>query len=428
MKGKTIMDIGFAQQCITPSLPLPLSGFLKQRIAKTVHDDLFVKVLIYRRGQEIYGILSYDLIAVDDLVIHRMNEGMEQLHLKKENFLFTATHTHSGPGGVIETREGLLKPSVDVFIKTNPALIEFIAKKSLQALQEAVSNCKKTSVSYAKSTLPNVGDNRNCRDFKGNPELTAAFLEQNGGKKAVILHYACHPTVMNGENLKVSADFPGAIAACMQRHGYDMCMYINGSCGDISTRFSRKSSHEDELMRYGHMFEKKLLEMKRHAKPAEIHDFTIAHEICRLDLKQPGNVEQAQKELNACEKRLQEAVKKGIGGSELRVIKSYLEGAQSNLSLAQNPFSATAWDISVMFIRINRQLFVCVPGELFSELSNSLQDEQQVHFIGYSNGYVGYFADEFAYDNFYYEALSSPFQKGQGEKLIQFISKKGKEL
>lgn len=427
MKGKIIMDIGFAQQCINPALPLHLSGFLKERIAETVQDDLFVKVLVYQREQEIYGILAYDLIAVDDLMICRMKDGMEQLHLKKENFLFTATHTHSGPGGVIETREGLLKPSVDIFIKTDPALIEFIAQKSLQALQEAVSNCKETSVSYAKSTLANVGDNRNCRDFKGNPDLAAAFLEQKDGKKAVILHYACHPTVMNSENQKISADFPGAVAACMRQHGYDMCMYINGSCGDISTRFSRKGSGKDELMRYGHMFEEKLLEMKCHARQAEIHDFAITHETCQLDLKHPGNIEQAQKELNACEKRLQEAIRKGISGSELRVIKSYLEGAQSNLALARNPFLVAACDIPVMFVKINRHIFVCVPGELFSELSNSLQSEQ-VHFIGYANGYVGYFADEFAYDNFYYEALSSPFQKGQGEKLIQFISEKGKEL
>ena len=414
------MDIGFAQQCITPALPLRLAGYGNERIAEAVLDDLFVKALVYRRENEIYGILAYDLIAVDDLIISELKAGMEELQLKQENFLFTATHTHSGPGGALLTKEGLLKPSIHIFIETNPDLAAYIAGKSLQALQEALQNCKKTVISYAKSTLANVGDNRNCRDFKGNQDIAAAFLKQEDGTKAIILHYACHPTVMTCENKKISADFPGAIAACMKQHGYDMCMYLNGSCGDISTRFSRKSRTGDERMRYGHIFEEKLLEMERCAVQAEIRDFAIAHEVFRLELKQPDRMENAIERLKACEQRLNEAKQNGISGSDLRVLESHKEGAQANLSLAQNPYPITACDIPVVLVKINQHILVCVPGELFSELSNPLQSEQ-VHFIGYTNGYVGYFADEYAYDSFCYEALSSPFQKGQSEKLMQFL-------
>ena len=50
------------------------------------------------------------------------------------------------------------------------------------------------------------------------------------------------------------------------------------------------------------------------------------------------------------------------------------------------------------------------------------------HFIGYANGYAGYFADMPAYDSFYYEALSSPFQKGEGEKLMLCVAQEVKKI
>lgn len=421
------MKIGFAQQCITPTLPLRLAGYARKRMAETALDDLFVKVILYQREQETYGILSYDLIAVDDVITRQLKDGMAKLHLKQENFLFTATHTHSGPGGVVETREGLLKPSLSVFMETNPDLTAYIAQKSLLALQEAIKTCKETTISCAQSTLFHVGDNRNCRDFPGNHDIAAVFLKQEDGRKGVLLHYACHPTVLNSESILLSADFPGAVASCMEQRGYAMCMYLNGSCGDISTRFSRRESSADELTRYGHMLEEKLLELKQNARPAEIRDFAIVHETYRMDLKQPGSTAEAQKEVDAAEQRLQKARQNGVCGSDLRVLESLKEGAQSNLALAQHPYSITSCDVSVTLVKINRHIFVCVPGELFSELSNPLQ-EKQIHFIGYANGYLGYFADEYAYDHFYYEALSSPFQKGQGERLMALTAQAAAKL
>ena len=45
-------------------------------------------------------------------------------------------------------------------------------------------------------------------------------MEQVEGKKAVLLNFACHPTVLNGTNLKVSADFPGAIQTALKAVSY----------------------------------------------------------------------------------------------------------------------------------------------------------------------------------------------------------------
>lgn len=414
------MKVGLAKQCITPDLPVYLSGFAAMRKAESKLDDLFVKVVVYENDHKLYGILTYDLVALDRLVIDRVKDGMRKQNLEDEHFLFTATHTHSGPGGSVDTEKGMLKPVKDIFIETDPKLVNNIVQKSLQALQAALDNLQEANVTYASSTLANVGDNRNRRDFKGNNDLVAVFIEQEHGKKAILLNFACHPTIMNGVNKKVSADFPGAIDQCMGDHDYDMCLYLNGSCGDISTRFSRKSSDESEVSRYGKLFETKLMEMIKTANKIVIDDLQIAHKQFTMNLKKADTVENAEAELAACTKRVEEAKQKGLSGSDLRIIESYREGAEANLRLATHAYTETTYDVPMMFIKMNDHVAVCVPGELFSELSNPLQNEN-VHFIGYANGYLGYFANEFAYDNFYYEALSSPFEKGQSELMMTFI-------
>ena len=64
---------------------------------------------------------------------------------------------------------------------------------------------------------------------------------------------------------------------------------------------------------------------------------------------------------------------------------------------------------------------ITVPVELFSKLSNPVKTRWNAEFIGYTNGYSLYMADENAFDQQFYEAMSSPFEKGAGEQLIQEI-------
>ena len=43
------MRIGFEQKVITPKLPCMLAGYAKQRTAEVVHDELYVKVVVFDR-------------------------------------------------------------------------------------------------------------------------------------------------------------------------------------------------------------------------------------------------------------------------------------------------------------------------------------------------------------------------------------------
>jgi len=59
------MNIGYAQQTITPSLnkPVFLAGFGNDRRAQTIHDDLYARALAIQTEQTMLVLVALDLIG-----------------------------------------------------------------------------------------------------------------------------------------------------------------------------------------------------------------------------------------------------------------------------------------------------------------------------------------------------------------------------
>ena len=117
-----------------------------------------------------------------------------------------------------------------------------------------------------------------------------------------------------------------------------------------------------------------------------------------------------------CELRLE----KGVSAQELRVIQSFYEGAQNNLLASKSLADLTEIHVPVSALKLNDLTLIFTPCELFSKLSSPLK-KHGLEFIGYTNGYHLYMADEEAYDRQFYEAASSPYAKGSGEHLMNQI-------
>lgn len=421
------MKIGLAKEVITPPLPALLSGFAAQRKAENIHDDVYVKVVLCENENEVYGAISYDLVGFDQLLLSELKQRMIQLGLNYEYFIIATTHTHSAPGGIIDSSNGILKGTEYIFMPTDEEMIKMIVEKTVIALRTAIEDMKNAHIYTAKDQLHGIGSNRNNQRFEGNDDILAVFIEQVNGKKALIVNFACHPTVLNQNNVEISADFPGALDKNMVELGYEFSMFLNGSCGDISTRFTREKTGFEEVDRYGIMFRNKILDMKNKMNEVSLLSFKVESLNITLDLKKADSVELAEKKYNEYIEKVKLAKAKGVSGGELRIIESHKEGAAANLVYAQNTTGISKLNVEVSIFKINNEIFIGVPGELFSELTNDVQNES-IHFVTYQKGYNGYFADEYAYDNFYYEALSSPFEKGQSEKMMNMIKEKIKHM
>lgn len=413
------LKTGFAMRKITPESPCVLAGYAPVREMKGVHDDLYVKTLFFSVQDTVYGCIAYDLLAVDSLLTEPVIRCLEEKGIQKENVVISAIHTHSAPGGILETRKGYLRSALDLAGETDEKLIGNMLASTRECIEEALLNMRDGKMFRMYGTCPGVGRNRNVREWEGNDALLC-FEIWSGVRKMMLVHFACHPTVLHAENQFCSADYPGALQKFMAEEGYEMVLFLNGSCGDISTRFTRKGSGFDEVERNGKLLAEKSISLLEQKVPYEVQDIKTKCRKIVLRAKDALSPDKAERMLDLREKEVEEAIGKGVSPVQKRLLESMLEGAQADLRYAQNYDGKKEYEVELNFFQINDDIFVCIPGELFSRLSNPLQDEK-THFIGYANGYLMYFADSNAYEQRYYEALSSPFAEGEAERMMEMI-------
>ena len=402
---------------------------MPNRISQGIHDKLYVRALFFvdpKNGP--LAMLQLDLLCLDLICPERIYQGLNNDFpgLNKSRLLICATHTHSGFGGIFDTERGINRELISLFGKNDPELVKFLAGKCIEAILEASGNCMETTVRMNRGTIDGLGTNRRKKDIPcDNSLFVIEFLRQDQ-KKILLYNLCCHPTVLSGENLLISADFPGAVAGKLEEvpGAYDMVVFINGSAGDMSTRFTRKASSFGECDRYsdiivnalsglikGDFFPLEKVELQYHSislKRAEIPDARKAKENFQTALQ-----------------NLEDLKSKNVNASTLRKAASLVEGAQMSLirsgSAAINE-SASYRTVETGILRINNTIIICSPFELFSTLALILKGLKQVECFGYTNSLEGYLADCDAWDNLDYEALSSDFMRGEGERYIELVS------
>lgn len=415
------MELGFAQMDISPDQPCNLGGYAAVREMEGIHDPLYVKVTLMRLDEEVYGLACYDLIAVDHLLMDAVKKLWEEANIPIKSFHFHATHTHSGPMGVLDTSHGFAKGTIELMGERQESLIQSYAEKTFQAIQTAYGSLAQGALRIQSGTCVGIGANRTSRTLQGNPHF---FLMEacTSTQRALFTNFACHPTILGADNLHCSADFPGAYAKQIESIGYDFSFYINGSCGDISTRFTREGSGFLEVARMGKLLADAVKDRLSTLQPFSIKERKIKHISIPLVAKQPKEMNLIKQEIEDCKKRLEKARQAMTEGKQLRLIESALEGAQADLRYAMSYDGTQKYHVNVTMWKWNDEIFICIPGELFSELSNPYQDGH-THFLGYTDGYLMYFADQSAYEHQLYEAMSSPFAKGESETMMKIIHK-----
>lgn len=413
------MKIGFSKEKINPPLPIQLGGFAVERISNKIHDDLYVKVMVIDDSEVFKGIVLFDLLAIDHLLLEKLSEELSKEYIDLDNFIVGVTHTHSGPMGTVDTKNStsLMYGKDEIFGPVNEAYIQQLVVQTVACIKGAIKNSEECVIKKISYDEFNVGRNRNSEELQGDSRVIAfEILGENS--KNLFINYACHPTVLNYTNLEVSADYPGSISKHLE-NDYDVVLFTNGACGDISTRFTRKGSGYDEVERYGECFVEHL--KTKNKVDVKNEGFTIENHTVKMITKMPLPLEETIRNIEETKQKVNDAKAKGITGKELRLIESLHEGANADYVYSKYYNNIKETEIRVTLIDFCGQIFITIPGEIFSELTNSLREKEDIGIVGYTNGYLMYITNENAYSSRWYEALSSPFEKGQGEYLIKEI-------
>ena len=206
--------------------------------------------------------------------------------------------------------------------------------------------------------------------------------------------------------------------------GSEMCIrdrFVNSDAGDISTRFTRISSSFEQAEAYGKIIADSIQKsLMAPVYKGSFEKISITQYPITLPVKKVRPVEDEIMQLQNYEERLAEGKRQGLSGKELRILASYVEGAKTAVDLAASLKGLENIKTHFSIMTLQNLKIAVVPGELFSTLGVSLKKDG-IEVFGYGNGYYLYLADKSAYDNQYYEAMSSPFERGVGEYLVEEI-------
>jgi hypothetical protein len=221
------LQAGAARMEITPPVGFAMWGYGARHDAPStgVLDPLQARAVVLKVGDQAIAIVSLDLgraptresfVAILKAV--KARTGIEHLFL-------VGSHTHHGP--VLETRNW---PS-----KEKPYARQ-LEEKIIQVIVTADKNRQPARFGIASRQ---VNWNRNRHSRLPNPpvdhELIVVRLVDLQGKPiAHLVNFAAHPTMLPSNDRRLSADYPGVLAATVEKETGAPCLFLQGAAGDLS--------------------------------------------------------------------------------------------------------------------------------------------------------------------------------------------------
>jgi neutral ceramidase len=212
---------GIGMADITPENPIWMAGFAARKHASEgVEMPLHAKALAL---EDSLGnrcvIITSDLLgfprAVSDPIARRLQERFK---LRRDQVLFTSSHTHSGP--VI--RESLI--SMYPLDEAQAAEVRSYTLRLQSRVEESVADALKdlspALLSFGRGQAE-FGVNRRLKKETGyvisvNPEgpvdhevPVLRIGKPDGSLRAVLFSYACHNTTHGGDNYRIHGDYAG---------------------------------------------------------------------------------------------------------------------------------------------------------------------------------------------------------------------------
>ena len=415
------MRLGTSVVTITPQVPVPMGGYgARTGPAVGVHDPLTARALVLEDGGVRTGFVVADLLMLNHEQAEAARQGAASLTgIDPDHLVVATTHTHSGPSTLANP---LLGGAFDA------AYMAWVIPALAGAIYQAARELEEVLPGWAAGEVAGVGSGRRAAPADPDPQpLTVlSFFRPDGSLRAALVLFQCHPTLMGADNLLISADLAGAGRDAAQALlGQDVFVVLaNGACGDVSTRFTRRSQTFQELRRLGAMLGAAAAGLALRAEPQRLAKGALRVGAVTVDLpmRQLPPVEVAQAQLEQMQQAWERAqANPAISAGDLRLARTAMEGAQVQAFLAtsqgqgERRAELTGW-------RLGDAGLVTIPGEMFASLGERIRAGSGLAatlVIGYSGGHVGYIPDREGFQSGGYEALSSPLSPAAGDLLAE---------
>ncbi len=369
---------------VTPPAGVNMWGYGNRKSPSTgTLDPLYARVLVLEAGGKRVALVTLDFgRPFGPASLEHLREAAKQSdHV--DDVLVVASHTHSGP--VIQ----------DVYPNGTPAWETADLDKIAHAISEACGKLADARLGTGRG-VAYIGHNR----LRVNPDGSVTWFERNptmvptapvdptvsvlrvdtadGKPLAVLVNYACHAVVFGPDNLQYSADFPGVMTETVEKlvaekgGARPLCFFLQGAPGDINPYYAVVPLEQDALGRRQWTGERLGQEAARVALGIHTQDEANPS----LDFSEDQLTFRLRWDL--------EKFKQGLTVMfGPRVFEEYGAPPKGEMQLP------------VDVLLINRHIaFMTMPGEPFVDFQMDWRNRCPVRdtfFLGYANGYNGYF-------------------------------------
>ncbi|UCH33192.1 MAG: neutral/alkaline non-lysosomal ceramidase N-terminal domain-containing protein [Armatimonadota bacterium] len=344
---------------------------------ESIHDPIGAHALVLDDGNAKVAIVGVDVLGIGPEMRTAAVKGIAKTGIASDHLLLAATHTHSGPGHLYPV------PALEMFFgKFRQDVLDAVTSAIVEAIVTADSRLEPAVIGAAEGTIKNACRNRRHDDGLIDETMSVIRVDAATGKPlAVVVNFAAHATVIGGEPVLISADFPRGVYDGVQRELGVPAIFFNGAQGDQSPGNPTQATGDRyaRAKALGEALAAKALEIRSAIEPHADVTVTTAYEDVALP---PATMPLMPK--------------------------------------ATGPYMSMAFD---------NALLVAVPGECISEIGRGVKDElrksgKTPFFVGLANDQLGYILTEAEYN---YD-FGPGKEKGGYERTISLFGPKFGEL
>lgn len=220
---------GVAATDITPPVGEPLAGYggRSPKASDAVAHRLWAKALSLSNGPTTVTIVGGDILLI---LPHLRDAILQRAGVRRQEVYFTATHTHSGPGGY--SPRWLEQMALGTYDR---AIVERLAEAFAGVITRSRRDMKPARIAVG-CIIPTAKlvANRIDKAAAGNSSLAClSVLDAEGKHIGGLVTFNAHPTCLGHRSRVISGDYPGIVQAELGRRFGGTWLFAAGAVGSM---------------------------------------------------------------------------------------------------------------------------------------------------------------------------------------------------
>ncbi len=351
------LEVAFGHVDITPKLerrrPVYIAGYGMNRRATGVHDPLYARAVVMNIGGEKVAFVSVDLIGLQYPAVKQIREGLGDY----KYVMVSSTHSHEGPDVIGIWGSSPLRSGVDF------RYVDDVAKKVIAIVKDTQKRLAPAEARYGTAEDESLlGDSRKPKVYDGVLRVIRFNAPGEAEPSGVLVQWNCHPEAMGSRNTLLTADFPYATIAALEKQYKCPIAYFTGAVGGLMAPPDHvvKNDKGEELKegdfayceRYGQMVAELAAKAVDAAEPIDLASVTVSTKPIAVPLD--NMLYQVARAMGV----LQREGIEWTGDSE----------TLGKPISVKNSRAAAAVETEVAYLRLGELHIACIPGEIYPEL------------------------------------------------------------